>query len=195
MSEAVAARVPVDAGVTGDVPQRPGDGAGPGRPTGRRRTHRPDRLPGTVTGVDAPTLPGMDPVELTAADIWATGLSPDSHPAQYAHPTLDSLGAVSIDRLDTVESGRRVLVGGVVTHRQRPGTAGGITFINLEDETGVLNVICSPGLWHRYRRVARAAPAMLVRGRLERAEGVTNLVADHLARLTLPIKSKSRDFR
>ena len=44
-----------------------------------------------------------------------------------------------------------MLVGGVVTHRQRPATAGGITFINLEDETGMLNVVCSPGLWQRYR--------------------------------------------
>ena len=54
-----------------------------------------------------------------------------------------------------VEHGQRVLVGGIVTHRQRPATAGGITFINLEDETGMLNVTCSPGLWQRFRRVAR----------------------------------------
>jgi len=47
---------------------------------------------------------------------------------------------------------------------------GGITFMNLEDETGMLNVICSPGLWQRYRKVARISPALVVRGVLERAE-------------------------
>ena len=72
-------------------------------------------------------------------------------------------------------------VGGVVTHRQRPATAGGITFVNLEDETGMVNVICSQGVWARHRRVARAAAALLVRGRLERSdEGVVNMLADRL---------------
>ncbi len=88
-----------------------------------------------------------------------------------------------------------MLVGGIVTHRQRPATAGGITFLNLEDETGMLNVVCSPGLWQRYRKVARTAAAMVVRGILEKAEGVLNLRADHLATLTLPVRSPSRDFR
>ena len=92
-------------------------------------------------------------------------------------------------------SGRRVLVGGIVTHRQRPGTAGGITFINLEDETGMLNVTCSPGLWLRFRKVARLSNALLVRGRLESADGVINLNADRLDPLTVPIRSASRDFR
>ena len=73
-----------------------------------------------------------------------------------------------------------MLVGGLVTHRQRPATAGGVTFLNLEDETGMLNVICSAGLWQRYRRVALGSAALLVRGRLERSEGVLNLVADRL---------------
>jgi error-prone DNA polymerase len=94
-----------------------------------------------------------------------------------------------------VENGARVLVGGLVTHRQRPATASGITFLNLEDETGMLNVICSPGLWQRFRRVARTASAMVIRGKLELAEGVTNLVAEHLAPLRLPVRPTSRDFR
>ena len=61
--------------------------------------------------------------------------------------------------LAACEPGSRVLVGGVVTHRQRPATAGGTTFLNLEDETGLVNVIVSVGCWTRYRRVARTAPA------------------------------------
>ncbi|MFG2042600.1 error-prone DNA polymerase [Dactylosporangium sp. NPDC048998] len=153
------------------------------------------RLPGTTGGTQAPMLPGMDAVERMVADVWATGLAPDAHPVQFARPYLDTIGALSIEALHGAGHGRRVSVGGIVTHRQRPATAGGVTFINLEDETGMLNVTCTPGLWQRYRRVARTANAMIVRGVLEKAEGVLNLRADHLAALTLPIRSPSRDFR
>ncbi len=153
------------------------------------------RLPGTTTGIDAPMLPGMADVEMMVADIWATGLSPDSHPVQFARDFLTRIGAVSISGLGEVEHGRRVYVGGIVTHRQRPATAGGITFINLEDETGMLNVTCIPGCWQRYRRVARTSSALVVRGILERVEGVLNLRADHFAALSLPVRPPSRDFR
>jgi error-prone DNA polymerase len=152
-------------------------------------------LAGTVTGLDPPTLPGMDDVDRLVADVWATGLSPDSHPAQYVRGELDRAGALRIDALPQVEHGRRVWVGGIVTHRQRPATAGGITFLNLEDETGMLNVTCSPGLWQRYRKVARLSPALLVRGQLEKTEGVLNLRADRLEAVTVPVRSPSRDFR
>jgi error-prone DNA polymerase len=109
---------------------------------------------------------------------------------------LDARGVFSAASLQTAESGRRIEVAGVVTHRQRPATASGITFVNLEDETGLLNVICSVGVWSRYRRVAREAPAMIVRGILERSdEGVINLVADRIEALTLGQQTSSRDFR
>ncbi|MGH3735557.1 MAG: error-prone DNA polymerase [Micromonosporaceae bacterium] len=162
---------------------------------GAAAQERPDRLPGTSTVGHTPTLPGMDAVERAAADVWATGLAPDSHPAQFARERLDAMGAVPVDGLDEVPAATRVLVGGVVTHRQRPGTAGGVTFLNLEDETGMLNVVCSEGVWRRYRRIARTCPAMVIRGRLERADGVTNLVADRLSPLDLAVRSTSRDFR
>jgi error-prone DNA polymerase len=83
----------------------------------------------------------------------------------------------------------------VVTHRQRPGTAGGVTFLSLEDETGLLNVVCSAGLWQRFRTVARTSRALVVRGRLERADGATNLVAEHLTPLSLKVATSSRDFQ
>ena len=173
---------------------------------------RPEQLPGTAVGLDAPALPGMTAAELTVADVWATGVSPDSHPIVHLRDRLDGFGAIPIDRLDAVGRDRsssdaadqrpwldappRVLVGGLVTHRQRPATAGGVTFLNLEDETGMLNVTCSEGLWTRYRTVALGSAALLVRGRLERSEeGVLNLVADRLARLVLAVPVKSRDFR
>jgi error-prone DNA polymerase len=156
---------------------------------------RADRLPGVVVGADPPELPGMSPIELGAADLWATGLSVDSHPVQFARERLDVLGVVAAAGLAAVPPGTRVLVGGVVTHRQRPATAGGVTFVSLEDETGIVNVICSQGVWAHHRRVARAAAALLVRGRLERAEGVTNVLADQIQPLHLGIATRSRDFR
>jgi error-prone DNA polymerase len=162
---------------------------------GAAAQERSDRLPGTTAGIEAPMLPGMDAVERMVADVWATGLAPDAHPAQFARSFLDQIGAVPVARLHTMEHGRRVFVGGIVTHRQRPATARGVTFVNLEDETGMLNVTCSPGLWQRHRRVARMSSALVVRGILERVEGVVNLRADHLAPLTLPVRPGSRDFR
>jgi error-prone DNA polymerase len=114
---------------------------------------------------------------------------------QFARERLDELGAVPAEGLAVVPSGTRVLVGGVVTHRQRPATASGTTFLNLEDETGLINVICSKGVWTRYRRVGRSAAALLVRGRLERAEGVVNVIADQLRPLPLAAPTRSRDFR
>ena len=154
-----------------------------------------ERLPGVVTGTRAPLLPGMTKMEEAAADLWATGLSPTSSPTEFARPALEELGVVTAAGLAQTPPGTRVLVGGVVTHRQRPATAEGTTFVNLEDETGLVNVICSKGVWARHRRVARSCPALLVRGRLERAEGVVNVVAERIERLDLAMATTSRDFR
>jgi error-prone DNA polymerase len=156
---------------------------------------RPGRLAGIVTGADAPTLPGMDPVETAVADLWATGVSPDGHPTQFVRQRLTELGVVTAVGLWGCEPRSRVLVAGVVTHRQRPMTAQGVTFLNLEDETGLINVVVSKGCWARFRSVAREAAALVVRGRLERAEGVINIVAEHLEPLPLPARTTSRDFR
>ncbi|MGO1317125.1 MAG: error-prone DNA polymerase [Cellulomonadaceae bacterium] len=155
----------------------------------------PDTLPGVSVGVEAPTLPGMNAVESAVADVWATGVSPDSYPTRYVRDGLDEAGVLRVIQACTHEPGRRVAVAGVVTHRQRPGTARGVTFLSLEDETGILNVVCSPGLWQRFRTVARTSSALVVRGRLERADGATNLVAEHLAPLSLQVRTTSRDFR
>ena len=91
----------------------------------------------------------------------------------------------------------RVTVGGIVTHRQRPATAQGTIFLNLEDETGLINVICSKGAWIRFRRVARSEPALLIRGTVEKVEGVINVVAEHIEPLRMAVGAplKSRDFR
>jgi error-prone DNA polymerase len=156
---------------------------------------RPDRLAGVVVGARAPTLPGMSEVETAVADVWATGVSPGVYPTAFVRDRLDALGVVTAERLRQVPHGRRVLVGGAVTHRQRPATASGTTFVNLEDETGYVNVICSTGVWARHRRVARGAAALLVRGRVERAEGVVNVIAERMEELVLAVRHHSRDFR
>ena len=159
---------------------------------------KPDRLAGVVVGAEAPPLPALTAPEQAAFDLWSTGISPAAYPTQFARDRLDDLGALTAAVLTgpEVEDGMRVLVGGVVTHRQRPPTAGGTTFLNLEDETGLINVVCSKGLWARYRRVARSAPALLVRGRVEKADGVVNVIAERLDVLHLNVAGpKSRDFR
>ena len=94
----------------------------------------------------------------------------------------------------SVPDGSRVIVGGAVTHRQRPATASGVTFINLEDETGMVNVVCSVGLWSRYRELAHSASALLVRGRVQNAEGAVTVVADRLQRMDLRVGTRSRDW-
>lgn len=155
----------------------------------------PTTLPGVSVGVEAPMLPGMSEIELAQADAWATGVTPDSYPTQHVRPGLAAAGVLTVAQAIATEPGRRIAVGGVVTHRQRPGTAGGVTFLSLEDETGLLNVICTVGLWQRFRRVARSAQAMVVRGRVEAADGAVNLLAEHLAPLALTVPARSRDFR
>ncbi|WP_027346383.1 error-prone DNA polymerase [Hamadaea tsunoensis] len=155
----------------------------------------PDKLPRTIAGVDAPTLPGMDDADKLIADVWATGLSPDSHPIRLVRHRLDAAGALPVDRLRSVPHATRILVGGLVTHRQRPGTAGGVTFLNLEDETGMLNVVCSPGMYARYRRVLTRHNSLVIRGSLESASGVLNLVADKVEPLAIVTSPASRDFR
>lgn len=156
---------------------------------------RPDRLPGVGASSHIPELPGMSATELAAADVWATGISPDSYPTQFARADLDAMGVLPAVELLGVPDGTRVLVAGAVTHRQRPPTAGGVTFLNLEDETGMVNVLCTPGVWARHRRPAQAAAALLIRGRVQNASGAITVLAERLGPLTLATRSASRDFR
>jgi error-prone DNA polymerase len=163
---------------------------------GEASKERQDQLMGSSISVQPPLLPVLTSTERLAYDIWSTGISPDDHPISQARTALAARGVSPISSLEAAESGRRVLAGGAVTHRQRPQTAGGIIFMNLEDETGMLNVIVSTGVWNRYRRLARESPALVVRGILERSpEGIINLVADRFEELRLQTRSRSRDFR
>ena len=155
----------------------------------------PDRLEGIVTGQRAPSLPGMDEREIAQADLWSTGIAANGHPTRFLRVELDRIGVVPASGLVGRPHESKVLVGGVVTHRQRPATAGGTTFLSLEDETGLVNIVVSKGCWVRHRRLVQTAPALLIRGRLETAEGVTNVVAEKVSLLPLTATPRSRDFR
>jgi error-prone DNA polymerase len=179
-------------------------GASPGLDGGDRRRalwaagalarSGPGQLEGIVVGDRAPRLPTMTETEEVAADLWATGVTVDTSLTELARPALDQRGVVLAAHLVDLPDRTRVTVAGVVTHRQRPETARGLTFVNLEDESGLVNVVCSPGVWARYRRVAQSAPAMVVRGRLESAGGVVNVVAERIERLELAAVTQARNF-
>ena len=158
-------------------------------------TDAPDRLGGTAVTAPPPTLPAMNDIELTAADLWSTHISPEEHPMAFLRPSLAEREILSVGDAFAHEAERRIRVAGLITHRQRPYTAGGVTFLNLEDETGMLNVVVFAAVWKRYRRVARNAPGVIIRGRLERQDDVVNLVAEVIEPLPIPVRHKSRDFR
>lgn len=156
---------------------------------------QPDSLPGTLLPAQAPLFDDPSPTEALADELWATGVSTGDHPIGQLRAELQERGVLSSADLRFAEPDRRVEVGGLVTHRQRPATASGITFISLEDEFGLLNVVCSMGVWQRYRRVARGASALVVRGTLERSpEGVVNVLADRIEPLAVRVPHRSRDF-
>ena len=153
-------------------------------------------LPGIAVHVQPPLLPVLSEAEQTALDLWTTGVVVGAHPLALLRDGLDARGIVRSDRLRRARPGSAVEVAGLVTHRQRPGTAGGITFITLEDEAGTVNVVTWANVWARNRLVARASPALIVRGALERSpEGVVNVIAERFEPLAAPTGVASRDFR
>ena len=159
-------------------------------------TEHDGMLPG-LSGIDAPALPGMTAFELLAADVAATGVTHDTQPMQLLREHLQREGILRAVDLRNVEDGTRVRVAGVVTHRQRPQTASGLTFLGMEDETGLLNIMVSPGLWKRQRVVARTAHALVVRGIVQNASGAVSVVADRLEQIDVGqwLSRGSRDFR
>lgn len=157
---------------------------------------RPEYLPGTVQAVQPPLFADPTSYERLVNDLTATGVSVDDHPLAHFRGRLRERGVLASSALRAHEAGRRVEIAGLVTHRQRPQTASGLTFLNLEDEEGLMNVICSVGVWQRYRSVVRDCSALIVRGILERSpEGVVNLVADAFEPLVVAFPHHSRDFQ
>ncbi len=145
-------------------------------------------------GSGAPSLPSMSSFEAHQADLWSTGISV-RHPVSFVRSLLADAGCMPINEaLALRRNGVRARVGGIVTHRQRPGTAKGVRFLNLEDETGLLNVVILPQVWDRNYEVARKAIGVIIDGRLEFRDGVTNLNAHRFSSWDVA-GVKSRDFR
>ncbi|WP_027012770.1 error-prone DNA polymerase [Corynebacterium freiburgense] len=159
-------------------------------------TEHEGMLPG-LSQITPPALPGMSAFELMAADIAATGITPHAQPISLLRECLDAQGIRRASELLQIEDGRRITVAGVVTHRQRPQTAGNVTFLGMEDETGLINIMISPGLWHRQRRLARTSKALIVRGIVQNASGAATIIADKLEALEPAefLHRGSRDFR
>lgn len=152
-------------------------------------------IPGTALGAQAPTLPPMTRGETMAADIRLGGASLEGFPTEWARCDLHRRGVLPIDQVNGSLNGTRIRVAGIITHRQRPHTAQGTTFLSLEDETGLLNVICSPGIWERYRAIVTTSNAVVVRGTVEYADGALGLIADKAETLAIPVQTKSRNYR
>jgi error-prone DNA polymerase len=157
--------------------------------------NRPNQLDLPTITTAVPALPEMSAPEQLMADLWATGITRDCYPTVLIRDRLDALGIVTASTLRTLEDHTRVTVGGIVTHRQRPATARGVTFINLEDETGMVNVICDAVVWGRHRKIARDSGGLVIRGMLERVDGVANVLAERIEKLPLGLRSTARNFR
>ncbi|MBS2549920.1 error-prone DNA polymerase [Catenulispora sp. NL8] len=152
-------------------------------------------LPGTAPGTTVPELDPLTPVEVTLADLWATGTSPEDHPIGHLRARLALRGVVPAAELRTARNRSLVRIAGLVTHRQRPPTAHGTCFLGLEDETGLINVICPAPVWEAQRRVALEHGALLIHGTLERTDGAVNVVAGRIEALRVGVSRKARDFR
>jgi error-prone DNA polymerase len=156
----------------------------------------PDRLPGIVVGAEAPPLPEPTLYDSVGDDLWALGLAPEQTAMHLARERLEAMGVVRACDLPGCTDGDRVSVAGVVTHRQHPDTAYGAVFVNLEDETGHVNVVFSRGAWARWKPVARHSPVLLIRGRLQLGQGTVNLTAERVEALAVGTSvPASRDFR
>lgn len=163
-------------------------------PISRKGQYQP-YLPGTTPVVSVPELKRMGIEERMVADMSTMGISLSTHPFSPLRQEMTKRGVYPIAELSERADGDQVWVGGLVTHRQRPHTARGTTFLSLEDETGLANVICSPGLWERYRQVATTSHALVVRGVIEKGDGVVAVVANKLVQILDVVPVHSRDFK
>ncbi|MSR56262.1 MAG: error-prone DNA polymerase [Planctomycetaceae bacterium] len=144
------------------------------------------------------SLPPLAPLEEVVADYRTAGLSLRDHPLTFIRSQLQQLRVTRAGDLAKLPDGRRVRVAGLVLLRQRPGTASGITFVTLEDETGFTNLIIHPTIWERYHRVARRAQGMIAWGTLQHRDQVIHVLVQKLEDLSTrlsELKTKSRDFR
>jgi error-prone DNA polymerase len=146
----------------------------------------------------APPLPPLTPREEVFADYQSAGLTLRAHPVSFFRAELDRIAVTPSEQLFDWPHGRNVKVAGLVLMRQRPGTAKGITFVTLEDETGIANLIVHAGVWKRFELAARRATALIAQGRLERKDRVVHVIVSRLEDMQTRLQElphRSRDFR
>jgi error-prone DNA polymerase len=124
------------------------------------------------------TLPAMGQPQEVAEDYRTTSLSLKAHPVGFYRPMLQRRGVITAEQLLTVKDGRKVSVAGLVLIRQRPGTAKGVVFVTMEDETGVANAVVWKDRFEADRNVVMTASFLVVHGRVQRAENVIHVVAE-----------------
>lgn len=143
------------------------------------------------------TLPDMMPGEQVIEDYRALSLSLKAHPVSFLRPDFEGMGvARSVDLL-RVRNGQFVTIAGLVLVRQRPGSAKGVIFMTLEDETGVANAIVWPKAFEKYRSVVMGARLVKIRGKLQSASGVIHVVVEHIEDMTHALgllKKEARRF-
>jgi error-prone DNA polymerase len=143
-------------------------------------------------------LPPMRPITQLALDYGRVGLSIDDHPMRHVRAALRHRGVRRAEELASLPHGMQIKVAGLVIGRQRPETASGVTFITLEDETGLMNLVVMSTVFAESYGVARHARMMLVTGRLERQGTIIHVLVQKLSRLQLPGGEeptvRSRDF-
>jgi error-prone DNA polymerase len=143
-----------------------------------------------------PPLVAPSPADATRDDYAVVGASAAHHPMEFLRAWLAERQVPPLGDLDARPPGP-VRVAGLVNSRQRPATAKGFVFLSIEDETGMCNVIVSPGLFEREHEVIVNQPVILVHGELERRHDVVNVKARHIEALVPPAgagNSKSHDF-
>ena len=146
----------------------------------------------------SPLLPKLAEQEEVFADYQSAGLTLRQHPLSFHREALDAIGVTPADKLVSYPHEHMVKVAGIVLMRQRPSTAKGITFVTLEDETGIANLVIHQATWQRYEQTARKSRAMIAYGKLERKNEVLHVIARRLEDLTSQLStlhSPSRDFR
>jgi len=139
----------------------------------------------------------LDNCEEVFADYQTTGLSLRGHPISFYRDVLTRRRIKTAEQLKTLRHGQYVAVAGMVLLRQRPGTAKGITFVTLEDETGSINLVLKIETWERYYKIAKQSNMWLVHGVLENRNGVIHVLVGRLEDLsqTVTLTHRSRDFR
>ncbi len=142
-------------------------------------------------------LPGMSAAEEVLADYRTTGMSLKAHPLQFLREELNRRNVARAEQLKTWPNGHPIRVAGIVLVRQRPGTAKGITFVTLEDETGTANLIIRPDIWQRWRQAAMGAKVLLAHGRLQRHGQVIHVLCtrlENVSELLKDLTAKARNF-